>query len=297
MQNRQTQFLDLFPAIRKTGILFACLTGLLLAATAKAEIVLDSPWNDGSIGPQFNESVSSQEELPEVVGGPNVCSGEHALRFPITFRRDSSGYRNELTYKGISHFSLGEDYWVGFALYLPEDWQVDPESDDILFQFHGWPDESIGEAWRNPPIALLTRRNQWHVWALSDSKRNTGSPPRYEGSQHWDLGAFETGKWTRFVLHVRFSYEADGLLELWKDDELVLQHSGGNSYNDARGPYLKIGNYKAAWGNVDSWGGPSPFGFRHHLFDALKIGDSEASFDQVNPTCIDEAAPASPLLH
>ncbi len=284
------------PSAAASGGLLAGLTLLLWGSLAYADVILDSPWDDGSIGAQFNESVSFREERPEVVQTPEACSGEHALRFPLTFRWDSSGFRNELTYRGIPHFSLNESYWFGFSIFLPDDWQADPTGDDILLQFHGWPDEDIGEAWRNPPIALLTRGDQWHLWALFDSKRNSGAPPRLEGAAHYDLGAFETGKWTNWVMHVHFSYESDGLIEVWKDSELVLQHTGGNSFNDALGPYLKFGNYKSAWGNVDTWGGPSAFGSRSHMFDALKIGDSGASFTEVNPACGDAAPPASPLL-
>lgn len=287
------------PRCRTFPLSSALLAGLILlgyGALGNANIILDSPWNSGAIGPQFNESVSNRAERPEIVSAPESCSGEHALRFPLTFRWDDSGFRNELTYRGIPHFSLNENYWFGFAIYLPEGWEADPTGDDILLQFHGWPDEEIGEAWRNPPIALLTRNDQWHLWALFDSKRNSGSPPRLEGANHFPLGAFETGKWTTWVMHVRFSYGDDGLLEVWKDSELVLQHRGGNSYNDSRGPYLKFGNYKSAWGNTKSWGGPSAFGSRVHVFDALKIGDASASFEDVNPTCGDGAPPASPKL-
>ena len=278
------------------GSLLAGLALLLYGSLAQADIILNSPWNNGAIGAQFNESVSFQGERPQVVETSRACSGRYALRFPLTFRGDSSGFRNELTYRGIPHFSLNESYWFGFAIFLPDGWEADPTGDDILFQLHGWPDESIGEAWRNPPIALLTRGDQWHLWSLYDSKRNSGSPPRLEGASHFSLGAFETGRWTTWVMHIRFSYGSDGLIEVWKDSELVLQHSGGNSYNDALGPYLKFGNYKSAWGAVDTWGGPSAFGSREHLFDALKIGDASANFNDVNPACGAGAPPASPLL-
>ena len=97
-------------------------------------------------------------------------------------------------------------------------------------------------------------------------------------------------------MHVHFSYESDGLIELWKDNELVVQHRGGNSYNDARGPYLKFGNYKSAWGAVNTWGGPSAFDSRVHMFDALKIGDANSSFEAVSSTCSTEVPPASPQL-
>lgn len=266
------------------------LTGSTAPAVSNA-LILDNPWDTSSLDEWFGESVSRPAESPTVVDSP-VCTGNTAVKFPLTFRDDGSGYRNEMVFKGPpKHFPLGEEFWLGFAIYLPEGWEPDPAT-DILLQFHGWPDSN--EGWRNPPLALMTREDYWQVWSLYDSKANSGNPPRLEGSEHFNLGKFETGKWTKWVMRVRFSYGSDGLLEMWKDGEKVLSHKGGNAFNDERGPYLKIGNYKASWREVDSWGGPSAFPYREHFLDSLKIAGSGASIEDVQPAC--GIAPAAPVL-
>ncbi len=261
------------------------------ATTASASVIVDSPWDFGNLDQWFGESVSYTEK-PVIVQGNPVCGGGYSLKFPLTFRDDGKGYRNELSFKGPPrYFPLGQDYWLGFAIYLPDGWQPDSKIDTLL-QFHGYPDPD--EGWRNPPIALSTKEDYWHIWALYDSKPNSGNPPRLEGAAKFNLGRFETGRWTKWVMHVRLSYGSDGLLELWKDGEKVLRHVGGNAYNDQRGPYLKLGNYKPAWREVDTWGGPSAFPYREHFFDALRIVGPGGSMADVLPTC--GVAPAAPVL-
>ena len=53
--------------------------------------------------------------------------------------------------------------------------------------------------------------------------------------------------WTDWVVHARWSFRDDGLLEIWKDGEKIIEQHGPNTYNDQRGMYFKIGIYKPPW--------------------------------------------------
>jgi len=59
------------------------------------------------------------------------------------------------------------------------------------------------------------------------------------------MGNIEKGKWTG--ISYKWSHKPDGLLEVWKDGKLVVRKTGPNTYNDEKGPFLKMGIYKPHW--------------------------------------------------
>ena len=61
------------------------------------------------------------------------------------------------------------------------------------------------------------------------------------------LGLIEHNTWTNWVKHIKLSYGKDGLLEVWRDGNLVHQEMGPNCYNDRFLPYLKFGLYILGW--------------------------------------------------
>ena len=58
----------------------------------------------------------------------------------------------------------------------------------------------------------------------------------------------EKGCWTDWVVHVKWSYQSDGILQIWKNGEKVVDQNGPNAFNDAHGPFFKMGLYKG-WRN------------------------------------------------
>ena len=65
---------------------------------------------------------------------------------------------------------------------------------------------------------------------------------RLDNNWHW-AGRVETGRWIDWTIRVVWSYKDDGITEIWRDSELMMQRSGPNTYNDLRGVYLKLGLY------------------------------------------------------
>jgi hypothetical protein len=57
----------------------------------------------------------------------------------------------------------------------------------------------------------------------------------------------DRGRWTDWVIHTRWSYTADGLLEVWKNGQLVVAKQGPNTYNDSHSLYFMVGIYKWPW--------------------------------------------------
>ena len=81
------------------------------------------------------------------------------------------------------------------------------------------------------------------------------------------------------MVHVLWSYGEDGVLQIWKDGELLVDRDGPNAFNDAEGPYFKMGIYKG-WSNPDTVGDVDSRLLYH---DELRIGGPEAVYCDVAP--------------
>jgi hypothetical protein len=52
------------------------------------------------------------------------------------------------------------------------------------------------------------------------------------------------GKWNDFVVQARWSYETNGLVNVWLNGEQIVQYRGPVGYNDDVGPYFRFGLYR-----------------------------------------------------
>ena len=169
--------------------------------------------------------------------------------------------------------NVGGEYWYGFSIFLPGDFVVNDDW-EMLAQWHGYPDFDVGEDWRNPVMALRSDRGKWTLEFKYDSKRNTFESGErvYDGMEYFDFGSYETGVWTDWVFHVKWSYKSDGLLEVWKNGVKVLYYEGPNAYNDAEGPYFQMGIYA---GSVPST--------RTVYHDEFRMADANSTYADVAP--------------
>lgn len=63
-------------------------------------------------------------------------------------------------------------------------------------------------------------------------------------------------------MRIRWSYGDDGITQIWRDGDLIVDRIGPNTYNDLRGVYLKLGSYH-------------PHAPRTVLFDDISIGNAD----------------------
>jgi Polysaccharide lyase len=187
---------------------------------------------------------------PKITTSP-TRAGRYAMKTSLNRYKDKVAYRTEVSGPGSD---LGKEYWYGFSIFLPEDYVPD-KIWEIVAQWHGVPDFKIGEGWRNPVMALSTDGGRWGLVTRWDAKRNTfeGGKRRYGGTKRYDLGPYRTQVWTDWVFHVKWSYQADGILEIWQNGKVVVRQNGPNAFNDAKGPYFKMGLYKG-WKRPNSPG-------------------------------------------
>ena len=64
------------------------------------------------------------------------------------------------------------------------------------------------------------------------------------------IGSLNKGQWTDWAIHAKWSYGADGLLEIYRDGVKVATMTGPNNYNTQNAGFFKMGIYKWSWGNT-----------------------------------------------
>lgn len=223
---------------------------------------------------QFPHSTKGQ-----IVESP-VRAGKYASRSELTYADfkafgDSRNRRCEVYTENVG--KPGEERWYGFSIYLPKGWE-ELETFDIVMQIHNKPDP--GEGPKSPILTLETHGKDWVVNNRWDKEKISkpgehGSGGTITSNRLWQ-GPYEVEKWTDWVLHVKWSLEDDGLIEVWKNGEKVAEHKGPNGYNDEQPYYMKVGVYKPAY-RVTA----PPQRVLYH--DEVRIGNEKASYADVAP--------------
>jgi len=200
------------------------------------------------------------------------------MKTSLDRHQDRVAYRTEVSGPKAE---IGKEYWYGFSIFLPEDYQPDAIW-EIVAQWHAVPDFDAGEKWRNPIMALSTTKGRWSWVSRWDAKRNTfaSGKRQYGGTQNYDLGRYRKGVWTDWVIHILWSYESNGLLRVWKDGEIVIDQKGPNAFNDEHGPFFKMGLYKG-WHDPNRPSAPVSRRLLYH--DEFRMGGAEAGYDDVAP--------------
>jgi len=195
-------------------------------------------------------------------------SGSYAMEVHLDKNLSKINYRTEIQEDKKAIF--GEDYWYQFSVYLPASYTPDNVW-EIVAQWHAVPDTVLGETWRNPVLSLSTTDGKWGIRNIWDSKPNTfvNHNRKYDGVEDFSAGEYQTDKWVTWKFHIIWSHLDDGVLEVWKNDELVATRYGPNCFNDKIGPYFKLGIYKGWKKNTQ----PSNITQRTLYFDDISINE------------------------
>ncbi len=135
--------------------------------------------------------------------------------------------------------------YYAFSHYLPEDFKVDSVQ-EILFQWHLKATSGITLG-ASPPLSLMIHKGNWELGIIYDSTDINIYKGKNYVSKNYTLGPWEKGKWTDWVIRYEYSYEDDGLIQVWKNQKLIFEHKGKNFYKGSYPPYFKMGLYKWSW--------------------------------------------------
>lgn len=224
--------------------------------------------------------------------------GSKSLKFQI-FHEDKIGYRDELTVKGwkIRHMEMGEDWWYGFSLHIPEDFKPDSGSGDIIFQIHASKDKkgkdgaTCTDGAANPLFVIAVKGEKIslrHLWG--DEECTTHKNWKFKIKKNLVEKAIP-GKWYDFVIHFKMSnQEGVGETEVWVDGKKMYEElARPNSFKDKKGPYMKFGIYKSMWGkNKNSYkyineSKQKGIKSRTYYHDNMRIYKGEDGYDLVKP--------------
>ena len=188
------------------------------AKTCEIKLV-DTPVRNGDVAVQFRASKKARCELvPHTVRGRFGKLKRKFIREPFH-----------------------EDRWYVFSTYLHEPWERH-EANEVLAQWHASPDPVIAhEHGRGPPLALRVIGDYLRISYGWDKAFRSTEKAIAKYTLWYDR--LETEQWLDWVFHVRWSYENDGFIRIWKNRELIVDYKGPNAYNDLRGVYLKLGIY------------------------------------------------------
>lgn len=212
-------------------------------------------------------------------------AGLGSCKFSLT-RYTSDDYRSELVLRnafndGSLHFTIGDEYWIGFSIFLADGYNSPADSGGwmIHHQYHSTEDEPPTCDWkegiRNPILVIRTLygSNNWSSRIQWDDQQCTPLQKVGVSMTEYEYDAFSTGQWCDFVINVKWSYNNDGFLKIWKNGVLKTDRIGGTCFNDTQGPFLQMGIY----------GNPGQNQTATIYYDELRIGDSRSSYSEVAP--------------
>jgi hypothetical protein len=314
---RQTKLL-------KTFLLIICVFTLFFgAAVDKADAtlrfydgfeagVLDTTNNWSRHTDASNYSVNA----PINVVTNKAAKGARSLKIGLVYSSDNKTYRNQILacngdgnpstpcsnapLNGVNALYLRENgvNWIGFSTYHPgssdgaEYWVQDTQTEQ-LFQIHtppfwdanGWP--------QGPAVSMET--GDWHEpWDLLGVQTDTPLYKVVHGSdgKEWTF-SYAKGVWVNWVI----AYEPsdsylsggtgnlvivkNGTLKIWRNGALIVDDVGANT-----GFPLNIGNSWLDWGIYKRpWQkAASSVSKRTMYFDEIRVGDTDSSYAEVDPT-------------
>ena len=283
----------------KIGLACAVFSGIVAAADApirpfRAKDVFDSGQallfhDDFATGRFFRWNFSEDDRYrlknvnPErirIVEAPGLGSGRKATLFCVP--RAPNSFRAEIS---LPHEKGFNERWYGERVLIPKEWVFDPNrGNDIVIQWHAVPGN-----WRAtyPNLEISIGNTNWFI---RQSYGSAQTKPTRVNERLAD--PVRPGAWVSWVVHAKWSPNADGLLQIWKDGKLVMEHKGTNVYSTigvAYTPYLKTGIYHPEW-HLDKEGKKQSFERERvaatnkviYVTD-VKVGGEKATYGDVAP--------------
>lgn len=166
-----------------------------------------------------------------------------------------------------------QERWYGARISVD---QMADTSGYIVLQWHAvMGGDKVGRNF--PNLAIHHKGDKWVI------ARAWGSPANIQRSSKKLKAPVETNKLTDWLIRAKWATDAKGVIEIWRDGELVYSEKGQNAYNLSRDrtPYLKTGIYRPS--RKDSTTFEDPITVR---VSDVRIGRGDARPIDVSPVVI-----------
>ena len=207
-----------------------------------------------------------------------VRSGKHALSLVNNYTDPlKTRIRTEMVAETAGVVKWGQEYWVGFSLYL-KDWEKSPLP-EMVHQFHGYP-HAYDWAHRSARnlTGLYIKDGEMMLEVITKPKEGAASGGA--GADPVWKAPVESNVWQDWVFHMRPSLGADGLMEVWRNgQQIYVQHGPNVDALDESGReaipahYLKVGVYNWPWMKAKP-----PVTRREVIYDNIRIGHVEGGY-------------------
>lgn len=254
--------------VTRVGIRF---TSILEDGQIYPDSSADDGWRDAELHP--TEPYRSQCFQVLAAGDTDGIApreGTHCMRFYWQrywpkWGTNANNTRAELKRSGNIDFNDGDELWMGWSIFLPDEsavrnWVNNTNTNQSVIQFHDAPGSTS---------QLMARSGRWE-WAFGPL-----------GKQF--CGTVQFGVWTDFVIHAKVSRGGDGFCKLWVNadsdaDTPAYNRTGQTLRNTADTMYLKIGIYNQDFDNQ-----AANIAYIKQYHDAYRIGNATSNFNSVKP--------------
>lgn len=233
-------------------------------------IIFNGRADDGATTASYTWQEAARADSITIVQCPDGLGRMFRLSCRETDAQVNGAYRAELS----THIAApASEEWYYQEIYLPRA-GLPPYLPDVLIgQWHSV-DEGAEAYGRQPPIEFTAQRGDTFLLrcrydATATSIQAPDSVTSVELAKYPLHQIFD--RRVPVVVHAKWDWTAAGLLEIWIDHYRVVFREGPVSFNDAHGPYIKIG-----LSHIVTFGPNNPECYM--LNSGCKIGDKDSSY-------------------
>ncbi|WP_196893818.1 heparin lyase I family protein [Aureivirga marina] len=180
------------------------------------------------------------------------------------------GLRRRVELLPTTRAGYKEDFWIGFRLFIPNNFPNKQPSarmnlSQIIPVFNG-----------QDGTDMKFHIDKHQELELEVRTSNTGRT-------NFPLGNLDRGTWNNWVIHFKRSKGNDGVAKVWKNNQLLVNHSGQTTYTTNENGMWKIGIYNGCLTDLDNDKTYDVF------FDNVKLASGTNLFDLVNPAQMDNS--------
>jgi len=150
----------------------------------------------------------------------------------------ASGFPNKVRSEvGDTSVAKLSEWWYAWRTAISLDWVDDNSTWYVTTQFHQAPPKWREGDWGPPPLKIGFSGGRWriHQWFYDED---------HPKDAIYDAPGVK-GVWVDWRVHARWSGGDDGILQIWRDDKLVVDLRGKNLNADGGGgTFFKLGIYR-----------------------------------------------------